>query len=193
MSGEKWATEMSLKQMMKDQDDQEIFDKAQKSLRIINKERNNLNEKLDVIRSNKLISPDYCEWLVTTIINAKRADKTNEKGYDLIDEKTKKKYEVKSRQVNHINQQTIFHLKKESMNMGADLICVLIRPDYEILGIFLVENHNIKKATVKENKKHPSSALGRVNLAWNKKRRDYYEQKRLIKWYYPSSQINFQG
>ena len=48
-------------------------------------------------------------------------------------------------------------------------------------------------ATVKENKKHPSSAMGRVNLAWNKKRRDYYEQKRLIKWYYPSSQINFQG
>ena len=186
MSEEKWATKKALKQMISTKD-QEKFDEAQKSLRIINKERNKLNKKLDVIRSNKLISPDYCEWLVATIINAKRADKTNEKGYDLIDKKTKKKYEVKSRQVNHINQQTIFHLKKESMNMGADLICVLIRPDYEILGIFLVENHNIEKATVKGNKKHPSSALGRVNLAWNKKRRDYYEQKRLIKWYYLAS------
>ena len=185
MKKEKWATKKALKQMMKNPEDQKIFDEAQKSLRIINKERNNLNEKLDVIRSNKLISPDYCEWLVATIINAKRADKTNKEGYDLY--KKKKKYEVKSRQVNHINQQTIFHLKKESMNMGADLICVLIRPDYEILGIFLVENHNIEKATVKENKKHPSSALGRVNLAWNKKRRDYYEQKRLIKWYYLAS------
>jgi len=185
MKKEKWATKKALKQMMKNPEDQKIFDEAQKSLRIINKERNKLNKKLDVIRSNKLISPDYCEWLVATIINAKRADKTNKEGYDLY--KKKKKYEVKSRQVNHINQQTIFHLKKESMNMGADLICVLIRPDYEILGIFLVENHNIEKATVKENKKHPSSALGRVNLAWNKKRRDYYEQKRLIKWYYLAS------
>ena len=184
MSEEKWATKKTLKQMISTKD-QEKFDEAQKSLRIINKERNKLNKKLDVIRSNKLISPDYCEWLVATIINAKRADKTNKEGYDLY--KKKKKYEVKSRQVNHINQQTIFHLKKESMNMGADLICVLIRPDYEILGIFLVENHNIEKATVKENKKHPSSALGRVNLAWNKKRRDYYEQKRLIKWYYLAS------
>ena len=187
MNKEKWETEMSLKQMMKNPEDKKNFDKAQKSLRIINKERKNLNQNLDVIRSNKLISPDYCEWLVATIINAKRADKTNEKGYDLIDEKTDKKYEVKSRQVNHINQQTIFHLKKESMNMGADLICVLIRPDYEILGIFLVENHNIEKATVKENKKHPSSALGRVNLAWNKKRRDYYESEKFIYWYYLAS------
>ena len=113
MNKEKWETEMSLKQMMKNPEDKKNFDKAQKSLRIINKERKNLNQNLDVIRSNKLISPDYCEWLVATIINAKRADKTNEKGYDLIDEKTDKKYEVKSRQVNHINQQTIFHLKKE--------------------------------------------------------------------------------
>ena len=192
MSGEKWATEKALKQMISTKD-QEKFDEAQKSLRIINKERNKLNKKLDVIRSNKLISPDYCEWLVGAIINADRPKNTNEEGYDLIDEKKEKKYEVKSRQVNHINQQTIFHLKRESLKNNIDLICVLIRPDYEILGIFLVENHNIEKATVKENKKHPSSALGRVNLAWNKKRRDYYEQKRLIKWYYPSSQINFQG
>ena len=187
MSEEKWATEMALKQMMKKPEDQKNFDKAQKSLRIINKERNKLNKKLDVIRSNKLISPDYCEWLVGAIINADRPKNTNEEGYDLIDEKKEKKYEVKSRQVNHINQQTIFHLKRESLKNNIDLICVLIRPDYEILGIFLVENHNIEKATVKENKKHPSSALGRVNLAWNKKRRDYYEQKRLIKWYYLAS------
>jgi len=190
MSGEKWATEKALKHMMKDPDDQKNFDKAQKSLRIINKERNKLKDN-DVIRSNKLISSDYCEWLVGAIINAKRPQDTNKEGYDLY--KKKKKYEVKSRQVNHINQQTIFHLKRESLKNNIDLICVLIRPDYEILGIFLVENHNIEKATVKENKKHPSSALGRVNLAWNKKRRNYYEQKRLIKWYYPSSQINFQG
>ena len=77
MSEEKWATEMALKQMMKNPEDHKNFDKAQKSLRIINKERNNLNEKLDVIRSNKLISPDYCEWLVGAIINAERPQETN--------------------------------------------------------------------------------------------------------------------
>ena len=75
---------MSLKEMMKDQNDQEIFDKAQKSLRIINKERNKLNKKLDVIRSNKLISPDYCEWISGSIIGATQPPKTNEQGYDLI-------------------------------------------------------------------------------------------------------------
>jgi hypothetical protein len=189
MSEEKWATEMALKQMMKNPEDHKNFDKAQKSLRIINKERNNLNEKLDVIRSNKLISPDYCEWLVGAIINAERPQETNNEGYDLVGkvDGKEKKYEVKSRQVEHINQQTIFHLKKESLKNNIDLICVLIRPNYEILGIFLVENHNIEKATVKENKKHPSSALGRVNLAWNKKRRDYYERKKLIDWYYLAS------
>ena len=186
MSEEKWATEKALKQMISKKN-QGKFDESQKSLRKINIERNKLKDN-DVIRSNKLISPDYCEWLVGAIINAERTQETNNEGYDLVGKVNgkEKKYEVKSRQVDHLNQQTIFHLKRESLKNNIDLICVLIRPNYEILGIFLVENHNIEKATVKENKKHPSSALGRVNLAWNKKRRDYYEQKRLIKWYYPS-------
>ena len=79
MNKEKWATEKALKQMISTKD-QEKFDEAQKSLRIINKERNKLNKKLDVIRSNKLISPDYCEWLVGAIINADRPKNTNEEG-----------------------------------------------------------------------------------------------------------------
>ncbi len=172
----------SLKNYLNDRDKKK-YNKAKELLSKINEYRETLKE-MKIVRSNKLISPDYCEWISGSIIGATQPPKTNEQGYDLI--KNGQKYEVKSRQVNKLNEYTVFHLKKESILLGIDLICVLIKPNYKILGIFHVKHENIKKIMVDEHKKIPVSALGRVNLIWNKKRRLNYEKNSWIDWLFIS-------
>ena len=172
----------SIRNLIKAKKNRNIFDLAQNSLSIINQEQNNLKQE-KVIRSNKLISSDYCEWLVGSIIDAERPSNRSQQGYDLVD-KNGKKYEVKSRQVESLNQHTVFHLKKESLKLKIDLICVLIKPNYKLLGIFSINHNNIKKIGMDEIKKFPDSKMGRINLIWNKKRRKIYEKKDLINWYF---------
>ena len=169
--------------------DKNKYEEAKKSLSEIYIHRKKLKD-MEVVRSNKLISPDYCEWIVGSIIGATRPQKTNEQGYDLI--KNNQKYEVKSRQVDNIHQYTVFHLKKESIQLGIDLICVLIKPNYEILGIFHVKHKDLTKIMVEENKEIPVSALGRLNLIWNKKRKINYEENNRINWLfkYDDTQTN---
>ena len=58
----------SLKNYLNDRDKKK-YNKAKELLSKINEYRETLKE-MKIVRSNKLISPDYCEWISGSIIGA---------------------------------------------------------------------------------------------------------------------------
>ena len=89
--------------------------------------------ELGKLRSERNLQGEYAEWWVANILGLQLAASTVEKGIDATD-KDGRTYQIKSRIVKSLNQNTSFDFVDISTSFDT-LVSVFFSPTFELLGL----------------------------------------------------------
>ena len=128
-------------------------------------------KKQGILCTQRPFQVDFAEWYVSEFLKLKLTPTTVQKGYDAIDEKTGKTYQIKERMCKTLNTSTSFDFKfkKNKIEKFDFFIGVFFDKDYKLLAIIRVKYYDILKMG-RENKKQ-----NRFCFRWNKDTRNNSE------------------
>ena len=100
-------------------------------------------KKLGILRTERNLQGDYAEWLATEMMGLKLMPSAVHKAYDAVD-KNGKTYQIKSRLVKSLNDNTSFDL--QSIDSHFDyLVGVFLSHSFDLLAIIQVPYEVVKE------------------------------------------------
>jgi uncharacterized protein YqgQ len=105
-----------------------------------------------ILRTDRNLQGDYAEWIVAKKLNLTLSESTIQKGYDATDDEGKT-YQVKSRMVYSVDQQTSFDF--QSLDHKFDfLIAVFFNKDLDLIKIIKVPYEAVLENAIKNKKNY---------------------------------------
>ena len=115
---------------------------------------------LGILRSERNLQGDYAEWLVAEMLGLRLASSMVQKGIDATDKQGRVSYQVKSRVVTTLEQNTSFDFATIATHFDY-LVCVFFSPELEPLGVVRVPYEVVRELGVQNN--------NNFRFRWNKR------------------------
>lgn len=114
--------------------------------------------ELGVIRTNRLISADFAEWIISKYLDLELCSNPGEKDIDATDTEGRT-YQIKSRIVYSLNDTTSFDMKADKLRFDY-LVGVFFSPELKVIGIIRVTRELIEELGSRTGEKD-------IRFRWN--------------------------